>query len=112
MISSSTMFVVASSNVMAVLAEERPAIATAAYEQDEDAAPSPVARARVLGLASGSSFAISRLETTAWMTADRAKPRKWLQDLAAHGDNPERLADALEHGANSAGHCAGELPRS
>ena len=69
--SSITRFVDANSNAMAAVKSapfwkiER-AIATAAYEHDDDAAPSPDATRIVRGDASGRSLAISRLETTAW----------------------------------------------
>src|SRR6266508_3872901 len=51
------------------------ASATAAYEHDEDAAPSPPARQSQRGESSGSSRLISLLETTACTAPDRAKPR-------------------------------------
>jgi hypothetical protein len=49
--------------------------ATAAYEHDDDAAPSPVAVATLRGRSSGSSRAIVDLRTTEAMIADRVKPR-------------------------------------
>src|SRR5207245_2225727 len=49
--------------------------ATEAYEQEEDAAPRPVATARLCGESSGSKRRSSRLETTAWTTPDSANPR-------------------------------------
>src|SRR6476646_1560544 len=51
------------------------ASATEAYEQLEDAAPSPVATASVRGESSGRSLRISRFDTTACTTAERPKPR-------------------------------------
>ena len=51
------------------------ASATAAYEHDDDAAPSPVAVARLRGRSSGSSRAIVDLRTSASITADSVKPR-------------------------------------
>lgn len=51
------------------------ASATDAYEQDEDAAPRPAETSNVLGESSGISRRISRLDTTAWTTPERAKPR-------------------------------------
>src|SRR6266540_3791770 len=51
------------------------ASATAAYEHDDEAAPSPVARHTDRGESSGSSRLISLLETTACTALDRAKPR-------------------------------------
>ena len=51
------------------------ASATAAYEHEDDAAPSPAATASVRGRASPSSRTIVDLRTTAWMTADNANPR-------------------------------------
>src|SRR6266853_2010230 len=53
----------------------RIASATAAYEHDDDAAPRARAVAIDRGLSSGKSRAISRWETTAWTTAESAKPR-------------------------------------
>jgi hypothetical protein len=58
------------------------ASATAAYEQDEEAAPSPVATASERGESSGSSRLISRLDTTAWTAPDRAKPRMSAQRIS------------------------------
>src|SRR5271156_551487 len=49
--------------------------ATAAYEHDDDAAPSPAATARVRGRSSPIKLTIVERRTTAWTTADRAKPR-------------------------------------
>src|SRR5712691_5228523 len=51
------------------------ASATAAYEQEDDAAPRPVASASVFGLSSPSSRVIVWRRTSAWMTAARVKPR-------------------------------------
>jgi hypothetical protein len=48
--------------------------ATAAYEHDEEAAPSPVAVAIDCGESSGKSLVIS-LETTACTVPERAKPK-------------------------------------
>src|SRR5271156_3531365 len=49
--------------------------ATAAYEHDEDAAPSPAATARVRGRSSPNSATMLDRRTMACTTADRAKPR-------------------------------------
>src|SRR3954469_25564790 len=51
------------------------ASATAAYEQEELAAPRPHAFTMVPGLSSGSSRDISSFETTACTTAERKNPR-------------------------------------
>src|SRR5215472_4534103 len=51
------------------------ASATAAYEQDDDAAPSPVAVARLRGRSSGSARAIVDFLTSASITAASVKPR-------------------------------------
>ena len=51
------------------------ASATAAYEHEDDAAPSPAATASVRGRASPSSRTTVDLRTTAWTTADSANPR-------------------------------------
>ena len=51
------------------------ASATAAYEQDEEAAPRPVAVATLRGRSSGSSRAMVDLRTSASMIADSVKPR-------------------------------------
>ena len=51
------------------------ASATAAYEHDDDAAPSPAAIASVRGRSSPSSRTTVDLRTTAWITADNANPR-------------------------------------
>src|SRR6266508_5487742 len=51
------------------------ASATAAYEHDDEAAPSPVASHTDRGESSGSSRLISPLETTACTAPDSAKPR-------------------------------------
>jgi hypothetical protein len=48
--------------------------ATAAYKQEEAAAPRAAALTAVPGESSGSSRLISDLETTAWTTAERANP--------------------------------------
>ena len=78
--SSKTRFVEANSKTIAAvksaprLNSER-ASATDAYEQDEDAAPSPVATSSVFGESSGISRRISRFETTACTTPESAKPR-------------------------------------
>ncbi len=68
--SSITRFVEAISNAIAAvksapLRKSERASATDAYEHDDDAAPSADATASVRGDASGSSFRISRFETTA-----------------------------------------------
>jgi hypothetical protein len=49
--------------------------ATAAYEQDEEAAPRPEAMHSDRGESSGSSRLISPLDTTACTIPDSAKPR-------------------------------------
>ncbi len=51
------------------------AMAVAAYEQDEEAAPSRAAFRIERGRASGSSRPISVWETTAWITPEMKKPR-------------------------------------
>ena len=51
------------------------ASATAAYEHDDDAAPSPAATASVRGRSSPSSRTTVDRRTTAWTTADSANPR-------------------------------------
>ncbi len=48
--------------------------ATAAYEQEDDAAPRPVAIANDFGLSSGSNLVICFFDTTAWTAADKRKP--------------------------------------
>ena len=53
---------------------ERP-MATAAYEQEEDAAPSIVARRIERGRSSGRRRAISLWLTTAWMMPEIRKPK-------------------------------------
>ena len=58
------------------------ASATAAYEHDEDAAPSPVARASVRGRSSPSRRTMVGLLITAWITADSANPRISAQVIA------------------------------
>src|SRR5436305_11434967 len=80
MVSSATKFVDASWNAIAAvkfapLRKIERARATAAYEQDDDAAPRPHAIARDFGESLGSNFVISLLETTACTTADNPKPR-------------------------------------
>ncbi len=78
--SSMTRFVEANSNAMAAvksapLRKIERASATAAYEQDEDAAPRPQAMARDRGESSGSRRVISDFDTTACTAPDRANPR-------------------------------------
>src|SRR5882724_3944621 len=80
MLSSTTRFVEANSKAIAAvkfapLRKIDRASATAAYEHDDDAAPSAHAIASVRGESSGSSRLIWRLETTAWTTPESAKPR-------------------------------------
>ncbi len=80
MASSATQFVDANSNAMAAvkfapLRKIDRANATAAYEHDEDAAPSRHAFAMVFGESSGSNLTISRFETTAWTMAESRKPK-------------------------------------
>jgi len=60
---------------LAPLRKRDRASATAAYEQEDDAAPSPVAIAKVLGLSWPSSRVMVWRRTIAWMTADSVKPR-------------------------------------
>src|SRR5690242_1561658 len=78
--SSMTRLVLAISNAiaevkLAPLRSSARASATAAYEQDDEAAPSPVATASERGPAPPiSRVTVSRL-TTAWTTADSVKPR-------------------------------------
>ena len=78
--SSTTRLVDAISNAIAAvkcapLRNSERASATAAYEHDDDAIPSPVAMARVRGRSSPSRRTIVDLRTTACTTADSAKPR-------------------------------------
>src|SRR5207237_739195 len=58
------------------------AIATAAYEHDEEAAPSPHASAIVRGESSGRTRLISDFETTACTTAEIANPRMSAQPIS------------------------------
>src|SRR5207253_11098922 len=58
------------------------AIATAAYEHDEEAAPSPHASAIVRGESPGRRRLISDFETTACTTAEIANPRMSAQPLS------------------------------
>ncbi len=60
---------------LAPLRNNERARATAAYEHDDDAAPSPVAAANVRGRPSPSTRTIESRRTTACTTAERAKPR-------------------------------------
>src|SRR6266545_4315140 len=66
--------------------------ATAAYEHDEDAAPSPQAVVSDRGESSGSSRLISALETTACTAPDSAKPR-----ISAH-----RISQSIANASPSA----------
>src|SRR6266403_4857703 len=80
MVNSATKFVEASSNAIAAvksapLRKIDRARATAAYEQEDDAAPRPHAIASDLGESFGNNRVISLLETTACTTADKPKPR-------------------------------------
>ena len=80
MLSSITRFVEAISKAIAAvkfapLRKIERASATAAYEHDEEAAPSPQAIARDFGESSGSQRPISPLETTACTTPDNVKPK-------------------------------------
>jgi hypothetical protein len=59
---------------LAPLAKIDRARATAAYEQEEDAMPSRVARVNDFGLSSGSSFVICFFETTACMAPESRNP--------------------------------------
>src|SRR6266508_6744204 len=68
------------------------ASATAAYEHDDEAAPSPVARHTDRGESSGSSRLISPLETTACTAPDSAKPR-----ISAH-----RISQSIANASPSA----------
>src|ERR1035437_3831139 len=77
--SSQTRFVDANWNESAVVSDapfwKRDfAIAIAAYEQDEDAAPSPVARATGAKPRPESALTIRRRGTHAWTIAEIAKP--------------------------------------
>ncbi len=51
------------------------AIATAAYEHEDETAPRPAATASVFGLSSPSSRVMVWRRTRAWITADKANPR-------------------------------------
>ena len=78
--SSMTRLVLAISNTIAAtkldpLRNRERAIATAAYEQDELAMPSPVALVSVAGRSSPSIREMVSRRTTAWMMADRVNPR-------------------------------------
>ena len=78
--SSMTRLVLAISKTMAAvklapLRNSERASATAAYEQDEEAAPSPVARASAAGRSLPSSRTTVDRRTTACTTADSVKPR-------------------------------------
>src|SRR5438874_4969988 len=80
MVNSATKLVEASSNAIAAvksapLRKIERARATAAYEQEDDAAPRPHAMASDFGESFGNSRVISLLETTACTTADKPKPR-------------------------------------
>ena len=94
--SSTTRFVEANSKMIAdvksppFLKIER-AIATDAYEQEEEAAPRPVDMARERGELSGNNLAISFLEMTAWIMADIAKPR-----IRAHAISHNILKEFLK----------------
>jgi hypothetical protein len=66
--------------------------ATAAYEQELDAAPSPHASARVRGRSSGSSRVIWRLDTTDCTIADSIKPRISAQVISQVIPNASRSA--------------------
>src|SRR5438034_5815862 len=79
-VSSATKFVDASWNAIAAvkfapLRKIDRARATAAYEQEDDAAPRPHAMASDFGESFGNNLVISLFETTACTTADNPKPR-------------------------------------
>ena len=77
---SATRFVEASSNAIAAV-KSAPfrkidrASATAAYEHDDEAAPRPVAIARLFGESSGKSFVICDFDTTACTAPDNPNPK-------------------------------------
>src|ERR1017187_1132363 len=78
--SSITRLVLAISNAIAAvklapLRNSDRARATAAYEHDDEAAPRPVAAARLAGESPPSSLMTVSRRTTAWTIADRVKPR-------------------------------------
>ncbi len=78
--SSITRLVEAISNAIAAvksapLRNSARARATAAYEHEDDAAPSPAAITSVRGRSSPSSRTTVDRRTTAWITADSANPR-------------------------------------
>src|SRR5439155_10410678 len=78
--SSMTRFVEANSKAIAAvkfapLRKIERASATAAYEQDDDAAPRSVAVVRLRGESLGRRRVISAFETTAWTTAGGEDPR-------------------------------------
>src|SRR5438874_3738613 len=80
MVNSATKLVEASSNAIAAvksapLRKIDRARATAAYEQEDDAAPRAHAMVSDFGESFGKSRVISLLETTACTTADKPKPR-------------------------------------
>ena len=86
------------------------ASATAAYEHDDEAAPSPVASASVRGRSSPSSRAIVSRRTTAWTTADRANPRISDQRICQVIDagHAQRVPDGVKRPHRSASG-AGEM---
>ncbi len=82
-----TRLVEATSNAMAEvklapLRNSDRAKATAAYEHDDAAAPSPAATARVLGRSSPSNRVMVWRRTTAWTAADRKNPKTRAQVIA------------------------------
>ena len=100
--SSTTRLVEASSNAIAAVKlapfrKRERAMATAAYEQDDEAAPRPHAMASVLGRSSPSNFAISLVETTAWIAAEMAKPRINAQRISQNMANAMRREWASSH---------------
>ena len=76
---------------LAPLRNSERANATAAYEHDDDAAPSPAATARVLGLSSPRRRTMVDFRTTACTTADSANPRISAQRIS-HVIEPARAS--------------------
>src|SRR5207248_10906399 len=66
----------------APLRKSERARATEAYEQLDEAAPRPLATSSVRGESSGRRRRISRFETTACTTPERAKPRMSAQRIS------------------------------
>src|SRR5262249_18242347 len=116
MLSSRTRFVEAISNAIAAvkfapLRKIERASATAAYEHDDEAAPSASAVPIGRGRSSGSSWPICCFETTACTGAERAKPSQPAAVFAAVTDKPfgrpQQAAVLDGHCARQPRQCAG-----